>query len=269
MLPTLKAAAALMGAVAVGPSNPAAAGAGGGAGSAAKSSADAKDDFVVVPVQPVRLGVQKAVVGLKRGVKPLRFTMPFSFSVTAATTGIVTGITSVLPDANTSEWAALAALYDEYKTHGGAVRFTLPVQSPQPGTAGLGPDNMFVMAWDPVDPTVLSSVRSGCELAQHKLLSPSLITSGVTDHKTAVFGFRCGDSAPFLFRWRTGPAAALAINSSGALNSTPGQWKLINAAGSNVPDGYLKVYTSVSATGSATAAVVGVVYIDVEFRSRK
>ncbi len=211
----------------------------------------------------------KVASGLKRGLKPLRITMPFSFSSTASTTGVLTAVLSVKADSNTTEWASLLTLYDEYRMTGGVVRYFLPTQTAAPGTAGLGPDNMHVMCWDPLDPTALGSVREGCENAQHKLIVPSLIAAGATDAKTALFGYRNAQSEPFQFRFKVAGAQATAINSSGAVNSTPGMWKLMNAAGSNLPDGYIKQYSNVSATGSATIACAGILYLDMEFRSRK
>lgn len=183
--------------------------------------------------------------------------------------GLTSAVVAVSPDANVAEWNAFAALYDEYRVHGGRVKFWVSSQTLNPtASGGLGVDNMFVMGWDPAGAASLASVREGCELAQHALFAPSLVLGDSTSLGAERFGYVLQGGKPLEFHWRTGKARALVVQ-SGLLSYTPGAWKSIEAAGSNNPDGSIKGFGQFASTGGVRTVISGVVYLDIEFRSRR
>ncbi len=208
-----------------------------------------------------------ALAKVKRGLKPTRVTVPYSFSFTcAAGTGVISASQAIYADANNPEWNSFAALYDEYRVHGGLVKFQLTYTSPLMGT-GLDPNSMFVLCYDPTDATVLSSVREGTEMGQHTLVAASTVMyAGATN--AYALGYARADGKPHEFKFSTGAVKGVTISSTGAINYSPGQWKGVNATGQNSPDGQLKTYGQTS-YATATVSVVGITYLDVEFRSRK
>jgi hypothetical protein len=208
-----------------------------------------------------------ALAKVKRGLKPTRVTVPYSFTFTcSAGTGVVSASQAVYADANNPEWNSFAALYDEYRVHGGLVKFQLVYTSPLMAT-GLDPNSMFVLCYDPTDATVLGSVREGTEMGQHTLVAASTVMyAGATN--AYALGYARADGKPHEFKFSTGAVKGVTISSTGAINYSPGQWKGVNATGQNSPDGQLKTYGQ-TAYATATISVVGIVYLDVEFRSRK
>lgn len=203
---------------------------------------------------------------MKSKLQNLRLTIPFSIAFSSAVSGIVSSVVAVSPDSNASEWAAVTGLYDEYRLRGFKVKYAIPAYTPAPGAAGLGPDAaLSVLAFDPVDSSALTAVRNGCEYSQHKLLasSPALVaaTTGSSNAKFAFPGMHNLDV-------KVQPVLSTAFNSTGAAISTPGEWTNVLNSGTNLPQGWLKVYMTTDFTTVSTA-LTGIVYCDVEFRSRR
>ncbi len=214
---------------------------------------DAKD--AKAPAQALRTSILKMSKNMSQ--KVLRITLPVSFSFvnTAANTVAV----AAAVDLTTSvEWTNLQALYDEYRFISGKTCWQALTPS-----AGVTPDVMPVMAWDPVDSTVLTNTRNGCELKHHKLYSFPNNSGG----NGVVIGDR-----PMTFVYAPVKRSAMesvAINSSGNITAAPGMWKSLPTAGSNAaPDGYIKMYWT-NGTAGLSAVVVGIHYWTVECRSRK
>lgn len=202
----------------------------------------------------------------KKGL--LKLTVPYSISMSAAATGLCNSTLSVTPDSNTSEWGSLANLYDEYRVTGGEFDFFVFAQPPATTAAGLSSDNMFAMVYDPVDATALVSVRNAMEYKHVHLWCPSMLAAGATNSLTATYGYRSDNGVPYKFRWTCTGDSALAI-AAGAINYAPGKWKSILAAGSNSPDGNIKVYSAFATAAAAYTALSGVMRVFMEFRTRK
>jgi hypothetical protein len=198
-------------------------------------------------------------MGLVRGLKPLRITLPVSVQLSSGS-----GAGGFPVDVSSSvEWVNLQALYDEYRFRGGVLVYSY-VTSPGAAVPSAVTDIFHVVAWDSVDSTSLTSVRNGCELAQHKLTVPSTIVANGSTLTVTQNGPMNAEGNRFRFKV-TKPI--LYINSSGNVGSAPGQWKELPTAGSNAsPDGYIKCY---SATGTSVGGTFGIFYMDVELRSRK
>lgn len=202
--------------------------------------------------------------GQRVGVQPLRLRIPFSFAVAAtAATGIVSNVTTLLPDSNGVEWNALNTLYNEYRLMGIHVDFTPVYQSP-PGSA-IVDALMYVLAYDPLNSAALTSVRAGSELTYHKVVYGHPMTQQ-TNSSALVNSFANVTGKPHQLKAKVDNLMALQ-GSGTALTGAPGQWLVMNAAGSNTNQGYLKSY-GVSDWTTAGTAVGGIVYMDIEFRSR-
>lgn len=203
--------------------------------------------------------------GRVTGMKPIRLRMPFSFSFNCAAGGAITpaGL-AVTPDSNTTEWAAIAALYDEYKVHGGEVAWANTYQTP----AGANTVDAMgcVIAYDPVDSAALTGVRNGTELAQHQLKFAQATAPAATTSAAISMSFGRANGEPYRFKFA--PQAAFAGASTTSVQAAPGQWKQIAVAGSNGNDGWLKYYGT-SDNANAVLCVTGIVYVDVSFRARK
>lgn len=198
--------------------------------------------------------------------------MPYSFSFSCDTSGVVAGSLSISPDKNTAEWADLADLYDQYRVRGGEVRYFIPAPCPNPSTSGLGANQMAVVAYDPSDASALANVRQGCELAQHTLTAPSLVSNrasptGSADPGSCQYGFLHANGKPYVLWFTTPRGGGLSVQ-SGSISYSPGMWKSTEASGSNNPDGQLKCYFASAFTSSAVC-ITGIIYMDVEFRRRK
>lgn len=197
------------------------------------------------------------------GLKPIRLRMPYSFAMSCAAGGLIAQSQSVLADSNTTEWAALAALYDEYKVHGGEVSWANTYQTP----AGANTIDAMgcVLAFDPIDSVVLTGVRNGSEMTQHQLKMAQATAPSATTSAAVSMSFGRANGEPYRFRFTTVPG--FSANSTTVLTA-PGAWKQIVAAGSNSPDGWLKYYGT-SDNANPVTCVTGIVYLDVSFRARK
>jgi len=203
----------------------------------------------------------------KAGVKILRLRVPYSLSMSCAIGGGIGAVQPVLLDSNTAEWAAVAALYDEYRVLGGALKFAPCYQAPV-ATTGLGPDSLFMaIGYDPADGTAYSSVRAVTELSQHSLLA-ARATGSAANSNLLTYTFNSATATPHVLRWKTGPVKDLSIGGTGLIEASPGQWKSIKAAGSNNPDGWFKM-VGISDFAAVATVLSGINYVDVEFRSRR
>jgi hypothetical protein len=189
----------------------------------------------------------------KKSLKPIRLTLPFSFSLANTGVGLCTAVLQIDPSIST-EWTSLQALYDEYKMHGFRCEYAL-ISSCVGSTA----DSMLVLAWDPVDATALTSVRNGCELTHHKLHAlPNVSGANGT----------LANGTPLKFSVSIRNQESLTISSTGQVTGSPGSWKNLPTSGSiGSYDGALKVY-NVNSGGNGVAQVVGILYMDISFRSR-
>ncbi len=215
----------------------------------------------------VHTQISQHLAAARSGLKPMSIIVPYSFTMNcAAGSGIISSTLPVLADSNANEWNALVALYDEYRISGATVRYFLPYTSPNI-TSSLSADSMFVLAYDPTDSSALTSVREGCELAQHALVCGShLLTDAVAG--TTRMAFLPSTGKPHTFKFSLNEVKAPTINVSGAINFSAGMWKSANGAGGNSPDGSLKAY-GVSSSATTVVCVSGIVYLEVHFRSRK
>lgn len=232
----------------------------------AAAAADAKAPVSQSDAAGLKALVRRASgASRKSGIRQMRLRIPYSFAVSCAAGGLCNSVSSVLADANSLEWAGIAALYDEYKVHGGEVAWGATYQTP-PGANSV--DAMHcVIGYDPVDGGVLSGVRAGTELGQHQLKTAQATGPSATTSAGVSMSFGHASGEPYRFKFETQPVTAFAASSSAVVLAV-GSWKIINASGSNQPDGYLKFYGT-SDNANPVTCFDGIVYLDVSFRSRK
>jgi hypothetical protein len=178
----------------------------------------------------------------------------FAFNYANSAGNPMNSVTSLIPGA-TSEFSALAALYDECICDGGTLHFAS--RSAVAYTTDTGPD-LGVVAFDPLDTTALGSTVNGMQHSQHYLFGPAgtgLIVPSPTPSATNSAGLH-------VFHWRTplGPAR----------RTTPTtqfghEWS--DTVDTTAAYGYLKWwYPSQGATG--ITATIGYVTLHMRFRCR-
>jgi len=196
---------------------------------------------------------------VKGGAGLWNFRLPVSFTVPST----ATVVSAVIPCDVTSsvEWTSLSNLFSEYRLVGGHVAFSsggVPIDM-------TSINNMLVLGYDPADGSALTSTRNGCELEQHKLFAAATVSNGAG--AIVCTSLNSTKGAPLTFDFSTDTRRALSFNSSGNVNAAPGQWKSLPVAGSNPGlDGWIKPY--LTCTGSASNALVGIIYYDVQVRAR-
>jgi hypothetical protein len=190
------------------------------------------------------------------GNKPIRMRLSTNIVLTATVTSgvvntvIIGGSNSSLDPSLCTEWSSVTALFDAYKCHGGEV--VIAYVNPIPaGTAAVATaDSQPVIGYDP-DTTTGANTLAMTQLAQHKMLEPLVQYSTVAIAAPA--------SGPVhRFRWRN---SSLQIVGNIAASDS---WNLTSAP---VSAGRILFY-HVGNTVTAINVGTGVVYFDLEFRSR-
>lgn len=175
------------------------------------------------------------------------------------TSGIFDTVQSMDPSSS-AEWASIAALFDEYHVVRGHYIFATALGSPQstgaPNVPASSSNTTYVLAYDPNDSTVLTSVPVGCQLAQHKQF---LFCGVLSNSGAANVNYSRGRSVPYKFAWRV-PRGVFINGTTTAGN----QWIPV---GSPIAFGYMKSY-GVGSDIVAEVSISGVQFFEVRFRSR-
>jgi len=234
-----------------------------------KSSVSPFDDSIALV--DGQLKALKTEVGFMFGNKSMRITIPVTgsvsaFTTTSGTTGLVNSTFGVYPP-NSSEFASLAALFDEYRCLGGVYEFAMPGIAAK--AISTSSTNAYLsysaigIAYAPADNTAISGTSpSGDEILseyeQHRWYATTQAASNQTStmHK----------AAPYVFSFKVPDGVVQAGGASSPLGA--GNWQSTNTA-TPATYGYLKSYSN---SGSLVAAgyycVVGVTYLHCEFRVR-
>lgn len=202
-----------------------------------------------------QLGALKAGVQSTFGNRPMKIRMPYSFTQSCANvTGILQAFTPL--DATAcAEYASLAALFDEYKVNSFHVAFNVTAVG---GTSNQ--DGMFVLAYEPLDGSFLTSVRNGTEIARHLLCGTMQYSGGLQ----IVFARAAGK--PYEFGAEIPKGVALGFN-SGVPYDINGAWVPTISTATNCYWGYLKTYCQTGYV-TVTNSVNGIIYLDAEYRCR-
>jgi hypothetical protein len=215
------------------------------------------------------LAVVKATEMARREIKSmvgtagLKITLPHTFSTqiqSAVTSGIVNA-TRVVDGSLAAEFAACAALFDEFRYQhyfatlvGDIVGYGAGDQ----GNALLVTNSNFLIAYDPADALALTSVIDGCGMKQHHLLVQYAGSGVYTRNKIPTFKF-FAESEGGTVNNTAGAATILA----------PRQWQAVNVAAVTIlPVGYFKWYWVIT-NAVVTNVFAPIVYYHLEFRSRQ
>jgi hypothetical protein len=192
------------------------------------------------------------------GTKAIKIRLAQQLSFTASAGGVLNSVNAVLPTA-ASEWASLAALFDEFTEDGGEYQFAFPGQAPNQAAGTSASAYILVLAYDPDVQTALASTVAGCELEHHKLfcLSPNNTYTVSTNHKFEMLRF--GFSVP------KGVSDMLTAGSL-PLSYDAGNWQG-TTSGTFIPYGFMRMYL----TGQAANGIVihGMLYHHARFRIRE
>jgi len=199
-------------------------------------------------------------------VKPklnnLRTRMAISSTLNGSSGTAITTVINVRP-AGFSEFASFAALFDEFKVHGGTLHFNVWAT----GQNNLVVGNDVAFAYDPVDNAVYASVAGALVASQH--IGP-ITAMGTTDASVPSTAART--AAPqaatahgfWKFNFKCPLEPQFVPNNSQQVMT--GEWCDTNISSSLGDYGYLKPY--VTSAGSTTANVSYYLVLDVEFRCR-
>lgn len=196
------------------------------------------------------VGLLRSSIRSMAGSSPVKVRLNIPFALTATvTSGVVSTITNVDASAST-EFASLAAIFDEYKIVQGEVLFTHHCRNLYVfATTSAGANDFLVLGYD-TDNVALTSVSNGLELAQHKLFTTGNAGGAIEVLPTA--------QAVERFEFKV-PEGILATTSIGA-----GQWCMTS---NPQVYGRIKSY-NVGTEVVAKVVSVGFVYLDCEFRIR-
>lgn len=201
------------------------------------------------------ISLLKSSVRAAIGFKPVSITLRIPFQLVATvTSGVVATVVSCVPGTS-SEFASLAAIFDEYKCTQGHVQFVHFIRSAYVvGAVGsLLNNSMLVIAYDN-DATALTSVIAGTEFAQHHLYPLGHQAYGSVESFI---------EKPYEFHFKVTPGVAV-DTVTGSLSS--GSWA--PTASNSLSYGFLKAY-SVGSEATAIAVASGVVHLNCEFRTRE
>jgi len=202
---------------------------------------------------------------LRGGLKPTRMTLPFNVALNNTAANLSQFVTNVAVTSS-PEWTSLQALYDEYRLLGGRVRVSTLARS---SGASPGANNgWFCMGYDPLNPSVPSSVSDIAQLAQRVIAAVPVNTAAGTGPFSVVDGK--GHSFAFKTDAKRGGASGLAFSSTGLVTYAPGMWRDLPTGGSTATtDGLFKVYWINDTASTSATVATAFVELDVELRSRR
>jgi len=200
--------------------------------------------------------------GKRPKLNNLRTKISVSGTLNGSSGTAITTVINVRPAAY-SEFASFAALFDEFKVHGGMLHFNIWATGQNAVVVG----NDAAFGYDPVDNGVYASVAGVLVSSQH--IGPIQALS-VTDSSVPSTGART--AAPSAtskhgfwgFPFKCPKQPQFVPNNSQQVMT--GEWCDTNISSSLGDYGYLKPY--VTSAGSTTATVSYYLVLDIEFRSR-
>jgi hypothetical protein len=161
-------------------------------------------------------------------------------------------ITTVIPiePSSTSEWSAIAALFDEVKVTGADLLYQLNQATSPIGMA------LAVVSYDPLSATALGGVVNGCEFRQHQLTA-----AGDGNAGSSVSPAPVNPAGLHQFTCRVPKGSARSTTSTATFGD---EW----SATADASDifGWIKPY--IESSGIGTNYLTGMLYLHCEFRSR-
>jgi hypothetical protein len=199
------------------------------------------------------------------GSKPVKFIIPINWSAVNNAANQSTTVFQVDMSAS-PEWTSLVALFDEYRFRGGVLKFSTMCGPLNPVV--IGADLCFVLAYDPEDSTVLTSVRDGIQVKEHKLFASTTYYGGAGGATFSQAFYAPLAGQPFEFRFRPPAGSNIGISNTGTVVQDAGVWKSVNYVQTNAAEGWIKPYF---VNGSANGAIVagGNIYYEIELRYRE
>jgi hypothetical protein len=196
--------------------------------------------------------------GRSRGFKPITLVLTAPLSLTSTGSGAFNPTVALSADGNTNDWNALLALYDEYKCS----RIVLEWSNCNLNTASSVNSPMLV-AFDQADGTALNSVAAGATLTHHRLTGATASTSA------GILSYAKQNGSMYKLDVKLKADTALTVSSGvGSIVALPDTWTILASAGSNIPLGWIRTYSTTTIT-SGTPVLVGVVRYTCSFRSRE
>ena len=192
------------------------------------------------------------------------FRLPFSRTFSTTVTSGVVNTPAPIDVSAFSEWASLAALFDEYRVRRGRYEFYCvhPTQAVALTASSLTGDSLLTVAYDPSDATAAASSNELTQLEYHKQVFPRMSSTSTGGTYVGLFGKV--NNEPYVLHWSYLDSAAITGN-GGVV--APGAWKATAGNVNTFPDGTIKPYF-LSAETSVKVSIIGTMFLDIEFRNR-
>jgi len=239
-----------------------------------KRAASAEDDSVLigdVSKATMKVATIARALGGARGKGPKTFrtvmVQKFSWGPTAANTAYST--VQALTPMGSTEGGNFQAVFDEVKTVGVSVHFTMASQSD--GNACSPQPTFGILSYDPSSTTALTSVAGGMEIDQFSgpyQIAP-MVNVTATGTSTAAAGYTTISPLPTtrtgMYTKKFRVMGKTVLNPGTSTEIVGGSW--VSTQDSNQIVGYLKPYFEAAGAHNETLAFVFVMY-HVIFRSR-
>jgi hypothetical protein len=222
---------------------------------------DSKDNNPYADKLKINQSAIDSMRGMARNVfgnQKVRMSLYELSKFTTSAGGVSNGVLSVDPSLLT-EFVSAANLFDEYKVVSGELSFV--VASYALNGIGVGIDFVYVVAYDPIDNSVLTSTTQGCQHVTHKQFFTSMVVTGVTNPYI--------DNQGHSLKW-TVPKGVLVQAAPTAQTAAGDGWQptVPQSGTAYMVYGYMKAYAANLLPVSATS-LSGIQTYHVEFRIRE
>lgn len=192
----------------------------------------------------------RASLGLK--MKSVAVSLPIRYLVSSAANTAYTTVFPIQPS-SASEYATLAALFDECRFEGFQLKYLTNV-----ATAGSG-GACGILSYNPTNITALTTLVNGAESSQHKLICFG--SRGVINALEAeLIGANKYET------WNVKVPSGSPVRVTATTTNVIGEWMATSDASNTC--GYVKPYFDAGQTG-CILSVTGVLYLHMRFRSRQ
>jgi len=215
------------------------------------------------------LKVARSSIRAGLGDKPFKIILPVFKNMITGTSGGLQDVSPVDPSVAT-EFASLAALFDEYKCIGGEVHFNVNGLMPVATVSATLDSPMLVMIYDPVDATGITDIADGCQLEQ-KTIVPITCCAAAAGTVLPTNGLGPNQAKIHKFKFHVPKQETLIFSAAGALVTGNG-WQATITGSSLKPYGYCQSWArSFLMNGAATPTYVvsAMTYLHCEFRCRQ
>jgi hypothetical protein len=209
----------------------------------------------------MQLKIVKEAAAMSFGQKTVKAVLPVIYAATSAVvTGLLQNVQGIRPE-TTNEFTTFASLFDEYRCVGFRFHFNNLMAAQTVDNSGDLSRYSLGIGFDPADPTTAASLDTIIQLTKHQLYmtTQSAANATATAHHGQPWKFEA--SIPHGVLIPNGAVAGAGVGSD--------VWQATAPFGpaTYLAYGFLKFFSQ-SGPAAASKPLVGVLYLDCEFRMR-